>query len=101
VKMVSAVEGAHAAAEAQVLKENQARLAAAKPERSLLHHIAATTAMQTGFDLLLLDGTSYTVEKDKVEYMFTDGLSFMHSGHKTYIPLTAIKAIVVRNPGDA
>jgi hypothetical protein len=97
--MVSAAEGARAAGEEQVLKEQQAKLAATEPKLSLLHHIAATQAMQTGFTVMLRDGGSY--ETDKGDFIFTDGLSINNDGRKIYIPLTAIKAIIIRNPGES
>jgi hypothetical protein len=49
---------AHAAAE-QASKDLAKKRAQAKPNTSLLHHIAATQAMGTGFTVTLLDGTSY------------------------------------------
>jgi hypothetical protein len=97
--MVSAAEGARAAGEAQVLKETQAKLAAAEPNLSLLHHMAATQAMQTGFTVMLRDGGFY--ETDKGDFIFTDGLSINNDGRRIYIPLTAIKAIIIRNPGES
>ena len=60
--MVNAAEGALAAGAAQEAKEQQQRLNAAKPNMSLLHHIAATQAMRTGFTIMLTDGGSYKTE---------------------------------------
>jgi hypothetical protein len=91
-------KGAQAAAEAQALKERQEMLAAAKPKLSLLHHIAATQAMQIGFTILLLNGGSY--KTDKSDFIFTDGLSILKEGHRIYIQ-TAVKAIRIHNPGEA
>jgi hypothetical protein len=51
--MVSAAEGAIVAGEAQALTERQAELAKAKPQMSLLHHMAATQAMRWGFTIML------------------------------------------------
>lgn len=96
--MVSAVEGALAAGAVQEAKERQQRLEASKPKMSLLHHIAATQAMTTGFTVILTDGGSYKAEKG--DFVFTDGLSIVHEGRRMYFPLTAIKAIIIHNPAD-
>jgi hypothetical protein len=93
--MANALEGALAAGEAQAEKERQAKLARAKPNISLLHHIAATQAMDTGFTVMLLDGGSYNTNKG--DFVFTDGLSIVLDDHRIYIPLTAIKAILINN----
>jgi hypothetical protein len=97
--MPSAAEGAQAAGEEQAHREAQLKLENATPKISMLQHIAATQGMEMGFTVLLLDGGSYSANKG--EYMFTDGLSFVSDDHRVYIPITAIKAIRINNPGKA
>jgi hypothetical protein len=96
--MVNAEEGARAVGEAQVAEEQQQRLRASEPKLSLLHYIAATQAMSTGFTVLLLDGGSY--KADKVDNIFTDWLSIVNDNHRIFIPLTAIRSIYIHNPGE-
>jgi hypothetical protein len=62
---------AHAEAE-QASKDIAKKREQAKPTMSLLHHIAATQAIGTGFTVTLLDGTSYKAAKG--DFVFTDGL---------------------------
>jgi hypothetical protein len=69
-----------------------------KPTMSLLHHIAATQAIGTGFTVTLLDGTSYKAAKG--DFVFTDGLSIVHDSRRIYFPLTSIKSILIHNPSD-
>ena len=73
----------------------EARLEAAKPTLSLLHHLAALDPPH-GFLVRLLDGESY--EAAKVDHVFTDGISIVSHGTRTYIPLNAISSISIANP---
>ncbi len=78
----------------------QEALAATKPQMSLLHHMAAV--QPTGFIGLvvtLLDGTAY--KADGVDHIFTDGLSVVVGGHRHYVPLTAIRDIMIHAPGES
>jgi hypothetical protein len=78
----------------------QAALYSAKPNISLLHHMAAVQAIQPiGFTVTLADGTTYRA--DGVDHIFTDGLSVVVEGHRRYFPLTAIREIVMHNPGES
>ena len=78
----------------------QAALYSAKPTISLLHHMAAVQAIQPiGFTVTLADGTAYRAEG--VDHIFTDGLSVVVEGHRRYFPLTAIREIVMQNPGES
>jgi hypothetical protein len=88
---------AHADAE-QASKEAAKKLEQAKPKISLLHHIAASQAMETGFTVTLLDGTTYKGATG--DFAFTDGLSIVHETRRIYFPLTSIKSILIHNPGD-
>ena len=87
------------AAEAQIEAHVRERLAAAEPGMSLLHHIAATQAMEVGFTVILVDDSSYRATRG--DHVFTDGLSVVVDGHRRYFPLTAVKQIVVDNPGES
>jgi hypothetical protein len=89
--------GAQAAAE-QASKGAAKKWADAKPKDSLLHHINATQAMKHGFTVTLLDGTTYNASQG--DFVFTDGLSIVHETRRIYFPLTAIKSILIHNPGD-
>ena len=94
------VTDAEAASRAATASRDMARkLAEAKPSVSLLHHIAATEAMQTGFTVTLLDGTTYKTERG--DLVFTDGLSILHQKRRMYFPLTSIKSIVINGAGEA
>jgi hypothetical protein len=88
---------AHAEAE-RVSEDLAKKREEAKPTMSLLHHIAANQAMRTGFTVTLLDGTSYNAAAG--DFVFTDGLSVVHQTRRIYFPLTAIKSILIHNPGD-
>jgi hypothetical protein len=81
----------------KVLHDLEIKREEAKPVMGFLHHIAATQAMQTGFTVTLIDGTTYTA--DKGDFVFTDGLSIVQGGHRIYFPTTAIRSILVHNPG--
>lgn len=96
--MVTVNEAAKHAAEQQAEADRKAKLAQAKPTMQMFQHIAATQAAQTGFIITLVDGTSYTTER--ADFFFTDGLSIVHDKHRIYFPTTAIKSILIRNPGD-
>jgi hypothetical protein len=76
------------------------RVAAAKPKMSLLHHIAAMQAMETGFAVTLIDGTSYRADRGDFVFL-TDGLSMVAGRHRRYFPLTAIREITISNPGES
>ena len=54
--------------------------------------------METGFTVLLLDGSSYGANRG--DFVFKDGLSIVHDGRRMYFPLTAVKAIVIKKPGE-
>jgi hypothetical protein len=96
---MSLIEESAAAAAAEQAKADMAKKRAeAKPTMDFLHHIAATQAMQMGFTITLTDGTSYSTKTG--DFIFTDGLSIVHEGHRIYFPKTAIKSILVHNPGD-
>jgi hypothetical protein len=97
--MATVSEATQREAERKAHDEHQKKLAEAKPKLEILQHIAATQAAQTGFILTLVDGTSYTAER--ADCFFTDGLSIVHDKHRIYFPMTAIKSILIRNPGDA
>jgi hypothetical protein len=71
------------------------RLAAAKPNLSLLHHLAALNPPH-GFRVRLLDGESY--EAAKVDHVFTDGISIINEDTRIYIPLDAISSIRITKP---
>ena len=73
----------------------EARLEAARPKLSLLHHFAALDPPH-GFLVRLLDGESY--EAAKVDHVFTDGISIMNDGTRIYIPLDAISSIRIAKP---
>jgi hypothetical protein len=74
-------------------------LAAARPQISLLHHMAAVLAMQGsaehGVTVKMVDGG---LTKGKFDSAFTDGLSLVVGNHKEYFPLTAITKIVIHTP---
>ena len=95
--MVTAAEAASRAATAT--RDLTRKLAEAKPAVSLLHHMAATDAMQAGFTVTLLDGATYSAGSG--DLFFTDGLSIMHDKRRMYFPLTSIKSIVVNGSGEA
>ena len=97
--MVNAAESANAAGLIQDQKDEEAKLRSSQPKLSLLHHMVATRAADRGFTVLLLDGSSYGA--DRGDFMFTDGLSIVNNERRIYIPLTAVKAIIIKNPGDA
>ncbi len=94
-------EGPHGATmrERAETEAAEAQLQAVRPRISLLHHMAATQAMLIGFTVTLLDGSAYKVAQG--DAVFTDGLSVVIDGRRRYFPLTAIKEILVHNPGDA
>lgn len=94
--MTSVSEAAAAANEAKARKDIEERRERARPTMDFLHHIAATQAMQTGFTVTLIDGTSYSV--DGGDCVFTDGLSIAQDGIRTYFPKTAILKIEIHNP---
>jgi hypothetical protein len=96
--MVTVAEAAQSAAEQQRHADLKARFAKAKPTMEMFQYIAATQAAQTGFVITLNDGTTYTAEQ--ADHFFTDGLSIVQDKHRIFIPLTAIKTILIRNPGD-
>ena len=87
------------AAEVQIEALMRERLTAAEPGMSLLHHMAATQAMEIGFTVILVDESSYRATRG--DHVFTDGLSVVVDGHRRYFPLTAVKEIVVHNPNDS
>jgi hypothetical protein len=95
--MIKDVAAQHVAT-SPVPEEQKVQLALAEPKISLLHHIAATQAMETGFTVLLLDGSSYGANRG--DFVFKDGLSIVHDGRRMYFPLTAVKAIVIKKPGE-
>jgi hypothetical protein len=96
--MTSVQEALAHAAEEQAAKDFTKKREQAKPTMSLLHHIAATQAIGTGFTVTLLDGTSY--KSAKGDFIFTDGLSIVHQTRRIYFPLTSIKSILIHNPGE-
>jgi len=77
----------------------KATLEKAKPHISLLHHMAAVQGMSPfGFTVTLVDGSEY--KTDVVDHIFTDGLSVVTEGRRRYFPLTAIRDILIHNPGE-
>jgi hypothetical protein len=89
----------HDAANTQkIIDDHAKKREKAKPTMSLLHHIAATQAMHVGFTVTLLGGEVY--KADGGDFVFTDGLSMVHDKRRMYFPLTAIKSILIHNPGD-
>lgn len=96
--MVSAIEAGEAVGAANAAKDREKKLELARPKVSFLHHIAATQAMQTGFTVTLIDGATY--KADKGDFIFTDGISIIHDGHRVYFPTIAIKSIVIHNPNE-
>jgi hypothetical protein len=96
--MVTAAEAVAASAEANAKKEMEKKREQAKPTMSFLHHIAATQAMQTGFTVTLTDGTSYKAASG--DFVFTDGISIVHEGHRIYFPTTSIKSVLIHNPNE-
>jgi chaperone required for assembly of F1-ATPase len=94
--MTTVAEAAAQAASEQAVKDMKKKRADAKPDMSLLHHIAATQVMRTGFTVTLLDGTTYKTPAG--DFIFTDGLSIVHEDDRIYFPLTAIKSIQVHSP---
>jgi hypothetical protein len=96
--MATVREAVQHTAEQQAEADRKAKLAQAKPALQMFQHIVATQAAQTGFIITLIDGTSYTAEQ--ADSFFADGLSIVHDKRRIYFPTTAIKSILIRNPGD-
>jgi hypothetical protein len=95
-EMATPLKDPAAAAEAEQAK---AQLEAARPHISLLHHMAAVQGMVSfGFTVTLLDGSEYRA--DAVDHIFTDGLTVVTEGRRRYFPLTAIRDILIHNPGE-
>lgn len=96
--MVTVDETLRAASEQNVVDDFKRKLAAAAPTVGMFQHIAATQAAQMGFTVTLLDGATYITSS--ADFMFTDGMSIIMDQHRIYIPKTAIKSILIHNPGE-
>jgi hypothetical protein len=68
---------------------------AAKPQMSLVHHIAATLTPGRKLTIHLSDGR---VCDGELDFFFTDGLSLVNAKLRTYFPLNSIVSILVHNP---
>jgi hypothetical protein len=89
-----------AEAEEQVIARMQETKDRAKPDMSLLHHLAAlltATGVATQYDLTVrtADGSSV---KGKFDHLFIDGLSLVVGNDKRYFPLTGITEIALHFP---
>jgi hypothetical protein len=72
----------------------QYRLEQAKPKGSLLHHLAANAQGRT-VTVCRTDGQR---SDGQLETAYTDGLSLIIAGMRTYFPLNSITSIQVHNP---
>jgi hypothetical protein len=78
--------------QAEAMKQ---RLESAKPQISLVHHVAAILTHGRKLTIHLSDGRVCDGELDS---SFTDGLSLVNAGLRTYFPLNSIVSIMVHNP---
>jgi hypothetical protein len=96
--MATVSEAVQRTAEEQATADQKEKFAKAKPTLGMFQYIAATQAAQTGFIVTLNDGTAYTAEQ--ADHFYTDGISIVHDKHRIFFPMTSIKSILIRNPGD-
>jgi hypothetical protein len=87
----------HAAEENAQIQEKQRR-AKAKPDTDLLHHVNYTRTPKQRVTVLTTDGTSF--ENVPLEWVFTDGITIFPDKHRIYLPLTAIRSILMHNLAD-
>jgi hypothetical protein len=98
--MVTANEAAQHAAEENAKKQVKERHAKAKPDTDLLHHINFTrTTPHQRVTVHMIDGTSFN--NVPLEWVFTDGVTVFPDKHRIYLPLTAVRSILMHNLADA
>jgi hypothetical protein len=98
--MVTANEAVRHAAEENAKIQEKQRRAKAKPEMELLHHLNYTKVPNQVVTVAMIDGAS--IENAQLEWVFADGTTiFADKHHRTYVPLTAVKSILMHNLADA
>jgi hypothetical protein len=94
---MNVIESSLTPAQQKAVDDLKNRLLTAKPTVEMFQHLEGTHQRPTHITIELLDGTVY---KSGIDFMFTDGLSIVHDNHRIYIPKTAIKSVLVHNPGE-